>query len=352
MGSFPIRLSRQTLDRIEIGDRAIGPLYPTFSTAAGPWHVFSEPAYSELTSALVDAINETKTRSPIERALMQADVWAAYDIIFATPRGPGLHFPQRRTTLLTLLRKMTLKLALTGDEIKSLKSNYLAAVGDRNLPNLLSSESGWLEVELLPHRLHDQATRFRRATRVFVKPRGTPSDPAQFVESLKHNRQHDRVEAVALIVQNLLIDTAGRIVPSPVVTDVQFRFFKNDEKTRTTTAEPQQFELSRRKLLTDPNSGGLIEYSPASPAYLAGAGNDYDFATPIDDAGAPVVVPLRTRCTQCHNPPLTTLMTYAIHGIPPVPTTRILKPLDQERAFYTARIKENREDFKSLITER
>ncbi|HEX5964653.1 MAG TPA: hypothetical protein VFY51_01935, partial [Pyrinomonadaceae bacterium] len=74
----------------------------------------------------------------------------------------------------------------------------------------------------------------------------------------------------------------------------------------------------------------------------------YEFATPIDEAGAPILVPLRTRCTQCHNAQLTTMLTYAIHDIPPVPTTRILRPLDQERAFYTARRKEERDDFKSL----
>jgi hypothetical protein len=213
------------------------------------------------------------------------------------------------------------------------------------LPNLFSTDSGWLEIELLSHRLHDEATRFRRATRVFVKPRTTPADPAQFVESLKHNKHHDQVEAVALTIQNLLIDTTGRIVPSPLFTEVQVRFFKNDGLT----AEPQQFELSRRKLLSEPASGGLVEYSPTSAAYLASAGNDYEFTTPIDGADAPIVAPLRARCVQCHNPPLTTIMTYSIHYFPPVPTTRILKPLDQERAFYTARRKEERNDWKSLI---
>jgi len=352
MGSFPIRLSKQKLNRMELGDRAIEPLYPTFFTDEGPAHVLSEPAYSELTNALLDAINDTRNRSPIERALMQADVWGAYDIIYAARRGPRINFPQRRTALLILLRKFIRKLALTSDEIKSLKSNYLDAVNGGQLPNLFSAESGWLEVELMPHRLHDQASRLRRATRVFVKPRTTPSDPAKFVESLKYNQHNDQVEAVALIIQNLLIDTSGRVVPSAVFTDVQFRFFKNDAKTGRTTAEPQQFELSRRKLLAEPKSGGLVEYSPASPAYLSAAGNDYDFATPNAEAGAPIVVPLRTRCTQCHSPPLTTILTYAIHGFPPVPTTRILNPLDQERASYTARVKEERDDFKSLIAPR
>lgn len=345
MGSFPIRLSKQKLIRTELGDRAIEPLYPTFFTAEGPAQALNEQ-FSELTTALRQTLDETKNRSAIERALMQSDAWAAYDIVYRA--RPDI--PQRKEALLTLLRQFIRKLALTTDEIKSLKSNYLDAVHTRKLPNLFSAESGWLEIELLPERLHDQATRFRRATRVFVKPRTTHSDPSAFVESLKYNQHQDQVEAVALIIQNLLIDTSARVVPSPIITDIQFRFFKNDAKTGTITADLQQFELSRRKLFTEPTSGGFVEYLPSSPAYLAAAGNDYEFATPIEEAGAPIVVPLRTRCAQCHNAPLTTVLTYAIHGIPPVPTTRILRPLDQERALYTARLKEARDDFKSLTT--
>ena len=319
MGSFPLRLSKEMLSRTELGDRAIEPHYPT--------------SESELTAALREAINETKIRSPPERALMQADVWAAYDILY-----PKNFDTVRKATLLGLLRQFIRKLALSSDELKSLKSN--------RLPIAVSPETGWLEIELLPHRHHDDAASYRRAARVFVKPRTPPSDAAQFVESLKHNQHHDQIEAVALIVQNLLIDTSGRVVPSPLFSDVQFRFFKNDPKTGATSAEPQQFELSRRKLLTDPVSGGFIEFSATAPAYLSAAGNDYDFASAIEEAGAPIVAPLRTHCTQCHNSSLTTMMTYAIHDFPPVPTTRILK--DQERAFYVARRKEERDDFKSL----
>ena len=95
-------------------------------------------------------------------------------------------------------------------------------------------------------------------------------------------------------------------------------------------------------------SGGFVEYSETSPAYLAVAGNDYDFANRTEEAEAVVVVPLRLRCAQCHNRPLTTIRTYSIHYIPPVPTTRVLKPLDQDRALYVAKLKAERHDFKSL----
>ena len=141
---------------------------------------------------------------------------------------------------------------LTSDEIKSLKNNYLSAVSGNDLrvvsgsklPDLFAAESGWLEIELGLHRLHDDAARFRRAARVFVKPRTRPSDPARFVESLKFNQHTDQIEAVALVVQNLLINTSGRVVPAPLFTDVQFRFFKSDPKTGETSANAQQFELS------------------------------------------------------------------------------------------------------------
>ncbi len=350
MSSLPLRISKGKFEQTEIGDRAIDPLYPTFFTIDGPLKVLTEPGFSELTNALRDAIDETKDRSPIERALMQADAWAAYDIIYATYLDnvkPDI--ADRRSKLLGLLRQFIRKLALSSDEIKSLKNNYLVATGGGKLPNLFSTESGWLEIELLPRRSHDHAVKYRRAARVFVKPRVRPSDAAAFVESLKQNQHLDQIEAVALIIQNLLIDKSGRVVPSPVFSDVQLRFFKNDPKTGTTSAEPLEFELSRRKLLTEPTSGGFVEFSPTSPAYLSMAGNDYDFATRLEEADAPVVVPLRTRCAECHGDSLAFQMTFSVHDFLPVPAVRILKPVDQEHAFYVAQKKEALEDFKSLF---
>jgi hypothetical protein len=45
------------------------------------------------------------------------------------------------------------------------------------------------------------------------------------------------------------------------------------------------------------------------------------------------------------------MMTYSIHDFPPVPTVRILRSSDQERAFHVARRKEELDDFKSLFRE-
>ncbi|HKY44790.1 MAG TPA: hypothetical protein VJM50_16990 [Pyrinomonadaceae bacterium] len=349
IGLNPLRFSKKKFTKTELGDRAIEPLYPLFFTNDGPVQVLSEPRFTELTTALRSAIDETKDRSPIERALMQADVWAAYDIMYRTRRGSSkIRADQSdpEAKLLNLLRQFVQKLALSSDEIKSLTNNYLDAAKGNKLPNLFSKESGWLEIELLSRRLHEDTAFYRRAARVFVKPRTRPPDPGQFVQSLKQNQHHDKIEAVALVIQNLLLDKSGRVVPSPLVNLVQLRFFKNNPKTGAVSAEPQQFELSRRKLLTEPMSGGFVEFSATSHAFLASAGNDLDFATPIQDADLPIMATLRTRCTQCHASSLTHLMTYSIHDFPPVPTVKILS--DQERAFYVARRKEERDDFKSL----
>lgn len=353
IGLNPLRFSKEKFSKTELGDRAIEPLYPTFFTNEGPVQVLSEPRFAELTAALRQAIDETQDRSPIERALMQSDVWAAYDIMYRTRRGsPKIRADQTdpEAKLLDLLRQFVRKLALSSDEIKSLKSNYLVAVNQNKLPNLFLKESGWLEIELLSRRLHEDTAFYRRAARVFVKPRTQPPDPSQFVESLKQNQHHDKIEAVALVIQNLLVDKSGRVLPSPLFNLVQLRFFKNDPKTGAVSAEPHQFELSRRKLLTEPTSGGFVELSAKSHAFLSSAGNDLDFATPIREADVPVMATLRTRCTQCHGSSLTHLMTYSIHDFPPVPTVRILS--DRQRTFYVARRKEARDDFKSLFAAR
>src|SRR5688500_14670518 len=197
----PLRISKEKFSRTEIGDRAIEPLYPTFFTNEGLVQILSEPRLTEVMSALREAIDETRDRSPIERALMQADVWAAYDILYPTRRNsPKTKADQSNpeAKLLSLLRQFIQKLALSSDEIKSLNGS--------KLPDLFAKESRWLEIELLPQRHHEDTAFYRRAARVLVKPRTPPPDAGQFVESLKQNQHHDKIEAVALVIQNLLVD--------------------------------------------------------------------------------------------------------------------------------------------------
>ena len=347
-----LRISRSTLDRTEIGDRAIDPLYPSFFTDHGYEKIMTVSAFAEFKQALTDALNDPKPRSPIARALMQSDLWAAYDAVFrfrlrGAKRGEE---PNGNEQLLTLLRQLIAKLRLTSEEIASLRSNYADAIKTKHLPDLFTSRSEWIEIEFLSERMHDDSADFRRAARVFIKPRKAPADKAAFVESLKHHEHLEGVEAVGLVVQNLLLNKQGQIVPSPLISDVQFRFFKDNNGQRPVDADAKQFELSRHLLLTDPATGGFIEFDEKSPAYIAAAGNDYTFMSPmIHGVDKPILVPMRRRCAQCHGHTLTTMMTYSIHDFPPVPTVKVLNAADNERARYVATQKAKREDYKWLI---
>ena len=59
-------------------------------------------------------------------------------------------------------------------------------------------------------------------------------------------------------MQNLLIDTEGRIVPSPLIQDVQIRRFTHDEKGKAVKTELREYELSRKALLTNPSGDGFL----------------------------------------------------------------------------------------------
>ena len=76
-------LSTQLFERIESGDRAVEPLYPheMFRDDVSTAQLLTEPRFSEFKAALTEALRETSPRSPLERALMQNDVWAAYDFM-------------------------------------------------------------------------------------------------------------------------------------------------------------------------------------------------------------------------------------------------------------------------------
>ncbi|HSE31838.1 MAG TPA: hypothetical protein VLA93_09680 [Pyrinomonadaceae bacterium] len=352
MATTNLKISKSAFERTEIGDRAIEPLYPSFITGEGSRQVLTTSVWAQLKYALDAALHESTSRPLLARALMQSDAWAAYDEFLAHPprNGDPPEFGERRQTLLVQLRQFIKKIALTSDEIKLLRNNYSDAVTTKHLPDLFSTNSGWIEIELLPRRQHDYSAGFRRAARVFIKPRKKPADPAVFVESLKHHEHLEEVEAVGLVVQNLLLNTEGQIVPSPLISDVQFRFFEFNNGARPGDAEPKQLELSRHLLLTAPQTGGFLEFDEKSPAYLTASGNDYTFMSRLlEGIDTPILVPLRKRCAQCHGESLTTMMTYSIHDFPPVPTVRVLNASDNERARYVATLKSQDESYRSLV---
>jgi hypothetical protein len=346
-------VSNRTIERPEVGDRAIEPLYPSFLSTRGVLQVLTEPLYSRLNAALESALRESTKRTPVQRALMQADLWAAYDVLNASPafrRSDRAALLENRSQLLALTARLIRKIALTSEDIQSLPNNFEARVKQPFLPRLLEGEEGWIEIQWTPDRIHDAAADNRRAARVFFKPLSL-TDRKAFLQDLRaSNRPADKLQAVALAIQLLLVTDQGQVIPSPIINAVQLRTFVRNEEGKITSGRVEQFELSRQLLLEDIATGGFIHHTADAPAYLPSAGNDYGFASwQHTDGGPPVLAALRSRCQACHFSGMTRIATLAIHARPPVPSIVSLDPLKNERAEYVAVRKQRSDQFQALI---
>jgi hypothetical protein len=239
---FPtMRVSERTFERIELGDRAIHPLYPSFLDSSGTVLLFTDTRYSEFEKALREALEERNKRTPTQRALMQSDLWAAYDKIYRDSRRIDAG---RLTHILKMLAALIRKLALTPDEIAALPDNYATAANRVHLPDLFGEHSPWIEIEWSQGRSHDSSADYRQSTRVFLNPGPNLKDQRAFLEAFRiDSGPHAPLVAVALVTQCLLIDNSGNAVPSRNTTEVQVREFV---RSKTEIAE---FELSRRAML-------------------------------------------------------------------------------------------------------
>jgi hypothetical protein len=345
-------VSTRLFERIESGDRAVEPLYPheMFRDAVGTAQLLAEPRFSEFKAALSNALAESSARLPLQRALMQSDVWAAYDFMvqdvsnWILPSAPIPLFHERQVELRKLLAEFIRKLALTEQEIRALPDNYVLAKAAHGLPDLFGTNSPWLEVLWLSDRMHERAAHGRRVARVFVKPAIIPADKGRFLNRAPHDQAfYRKLEAVALVAQDLLITGSGKVVPSPLTYSVQIRTFGQRRRVGTQFAE---YELSRRELLKNPLTGGLKSMADL-PAYLPDAGNDYGFASRIGMV-VPVAVSLGSRCIACHGPGGIRIFTFDQRPSAPVPPVKILKSLENEHGWWLAGQKMKAKSFKAL----
>lgn len=343
----PIQVTTRTFERLEIGDRAIDPLY------TGADIVLAEPNYSELVNALKDALGESTVRPAAARALMQSDLWSTYDRLnyeYSRPQDGELE--QRRRAIEDLLGRMIRKAALAPEEIRSLSNNYSVAVHRQSLPNLFAKESGWIEVLWFSHREHETAAGDRRVARVFLKPAHRLANLQELVDAVRDDRDlTGDLDGVALLMQLLLIDSKGNLAATSLTTDVQVRLFDRATSSTPKKATVQMAEISRRLFTSDPSSGGLVFEAEDSRAYFPAAGNDYNFASrQLMVDGPPIQVHLRTRCTYCHTEDLSQVMTFSIANSPRFLTPRLkqLDPAAHQEADDVIARKKKRLDFKSL----
>ena len=310
----------------------------------------TEPRYSEFEKSLRAAIEEPNRRTPIARAMMQSDLWAAYDMIYRNLRWLNV---ERSTFILKMLARMIRKLSLTPDEIAALPDNYVTATQRLHLPDLFGENSPWIEIEWGQGRLHDSAADYRRSTRVFLNPGSKPIDQRSFLEEFRDDRSpHAPLQAVALVTQPLIIDDSGNVAPGRTTTEVQVREFSLSSDGRLSKTEITEFELHRRTMLTDPASGGLVRFDETAPAYLPASGNDYTFASGIDSSDArtrdiSIMGSLRARCVACHGANVSALFTFSKQD-PRAGEIRILGKHANEHGHYVVEHKMKLGSWKSL----
>jgi len=351
--SRPLRVSVKTFDRYEEGDRAIEALYPSFLTGRGVEPVLREPGRSALLRAVNDALAQAGQRPALDRALMQSDLWSAFDALSRIARARGAKESDRAEAvqLAEPIARLIARLALSRKEIDRLPDNYSAARGGAALPDLFARSGAWMEVEFGKDRLHDSedGSTFRQAARVFIRAPEGANEP-QFLSALQ--RQSGAPAAAALVRQILLVDRTLHVVPSPLMMEVQTRTFDRGGSAGVST-NVAQFELSRRRIRLDRATGGFTRLAADAPAYVPMAGNDYGFATPefgSDGPRAAILTTLRTRCTFCHGPDNTHLMSFSlVDGENMPPPVRLSQPNDI-RARYVAAKKEQRPEFAQLLT--
>lgn len=351
-----IRLSTRIFDRHEDGDRAVEALYPKFMTGGGVRAVLEDPRYAELSDALTAALSERPPRSSLARALMQVDLWSAFDRLGSVERvrGPArssMHIT-RATALRSLIARMIGRIALTPAQIAALPDNYEAARRTLSLPDAFHGAADWLEVAWADFHIHEQEADQRRVTRVFMRPAGKPADVSSFLKAATHEFPPNRFDAVALVTRAMLLDSSGRVVASPLATDIQVRTFSRDARGTVVSAKAVQYELSRRRLLSNAASGGFVTFADQAEAYLPLAGNDYDFATPAFDTSTPAVAvmsTLRERCNGCHGRAGIGITSFSVKDPETLPPPRALPQPNDERARAVAAAKEARDDYKRLI---
>lgn len=358
------KVSTRVFERNEIGDRAIDPMYPTFTVGFGSMLVLYDSTYPAFTQALRDAVQENTTRSTCARAFMQSDLWGAYDALFF-PFLPDdeKKLGDRRKTALDLIGRLIRKIALTPDEINALQENYSSAVRRYSFPDVFAKDSGSIEVAWFLPRAHDDAAGYRRVSRVFLKPAHAPADVHKFLEAQTDVPEDmSALEGAALITQLLLIDSHGKLRPTRLTSEAQVRLFARGTGSGIVKGSIRMCEINRRRLLQDPESGGLVEKDDDTPAYLTNGGT-YSFAEgpsigsqpvagqhyTLPEIGEPIQVKLRTRCAACHGDNLTQMMTFSIVRPPHPPQIRQLNPMSTVVADIDISVKRKRNDFQSLL---
>ena len=340
---------RTTADGREFGHDEVDPLlfWNTKHLLTGRTH---EQAIG-LLDEFLEKKGEDLIRDPVKRAILQHDLWAAFN--WAARRPPSweeelCRLEPVRRTLRGRLAKVIDRLALGVEELKALPDTYAAAVASKAFtpdidaahpdaaflpPELFLAEGPWVcvgprpagRLDTFPPAAPTHASRFsdRSAFLVFMRLPGGRGTTLAYLKQLREfprpcvigtdGQREANPELpqfpvgtqVALVRQMILIDKEGHPVPSRLTESVQFRAYrevsKNPQGFNGQAAREQKFfqlDLDRARLFAL-EAGGL---RPVGDRKDLHDGGDPFEPTPEDGHFVPLESrePRLRKCAGCH----------------------------------------------------
>lgn len=302
-----------------------------------------------LMDEFLDQHGERLFSDPLKRAVFQHDLWAVYDHLVDQniKRTGDPATRKRRNTLCDKLAQCIRRLALSGDEIASLRDTYTAAVKsgefaashdfDANRdylpPHLLDDPQTWVEIDFHQPQVHeDISDRFvtlhaeslqgRSYYRIFYR---FPKGRAEVIEYLKEleTKGIDWKQAanngfvatrknapaipvgteVVLLQLMMTIDDQLRPVPTKIVESLQFRVFCNLDGSPTPSTNTGvgvnilDYRMKRHRLFDSLKAGGLEREPEWMPQFRVAIDGIRADAPDWGFAGKTV---LFQQCVDCH----------------------------------------------------
>ena len=355
--------------RIEPDGKRYGPDELDFLHWMDTRHLIDSPSYDQAVSLLDEFLTthgERLIADPVRRAVLQRDLWAAFDwldlgIRSGSENGQPYDL-ERRQQLQSRIANVMHRIALSRRQIADLPDNYAGAVrsgvfvpklGAGGSPppflptNLFQPNSPWLilgghksplanfhintaiggrSVWLILMRVPEA----RRNTAAFVASLAAPG-------SLDHPPELIAGTEVALVRRMLLVDDQGMVEPSPLTESIQMRHYA------TPATESQVFveiKLDRKRLF-DGLAGGLLGVGPSGETFIylnPGAEDPFESASiwPNGFHGAVVL----DECHNCHFSPGTRSIQSFSHDVfpdfsSPLPA-RIVSTVSAESALMAS----------------
>jgi hypothetical protein len=324
---------RQSTDGKEYGADALDPLLwdNTQYLLTGDSHRRALACLDEF----LRSHGERAVEDPLERAILQRDLWAVFDW---TARNDDL--PEQRRELESRLAVAIHRLALTPEQIRTLPDTYDAAVATQRFasaydprnpgepflpPDLFRPDGPWVclsahsgEPTALQHFYFSGRSRFL----VFIRLPGGRDATLAYIERLRSSAQPLLLGGllnlalpqfpvgthVALVRQLIVVDSTGKLVPTKLTESVQLRVYhaitpgtRYMNYINGPSSHDQdffEFRMSRPELFARRN-GGLVGVGPTETDFAtfnAHGMDAFDPASPLE--GQNIIL---KRCAGCHS---------------------------------------------------